>query len=156
MVPENGEAPAEPVAPADKRLIARDDKKNPLFSAYEWSYDAVERLFKVPSGLMRERTQERAENLAAEREASKIDKALLEEGIEIGKRLMEEMLAEQGAAQPAAETQPGDGKTVSAESKCPFGQALSASDNGKRGAMYLNEVGLMSALDKRRSGDSEG
>ncbi len=144
---ENGEtAPAEPVVPEDKRLIARDDKKNPLFSAWEWSYDAVERMFQVPSGFMRDRTQQRVEDIASERGAPRIDHALVEEGIEMGKRLMEELLAQQETAEAE---QASGGKTVSAEPKCPFGAAMQDADR-ERGELYLNEVGLMSALEKKR------
>jgi hypothetical protein len=42
---------------------------------------------------MRNKTQERIEELARERAASTIDLALVEEGIEIGKKMMAEMIA---------------------------------------------------------------
>ena len=42
---------------------------------------------------MRGQTQERVEELARERAAAAIDLALVEEGIEIGKRMMAEMIA---------------------------------------------------------------
>ena len=42
---------------------------------------------------MRNKTQERIEELARERVATAIDLALVEEGIEIGKKMMAEMLA---------------------------------------------------------------
>jgi hypothetical protein len=42
---------------------------------------------------MRNKTQERIEELARERAASTVDLALVEEGIEIGKRMMAEMIA---------------------------------------------------------------
>jgi hypothetical protein len=47
----------------------------------------------VPAGFMRNKTQERIEELARERAASTIDVALVEEGIEIGKKMMAEMIA---------------------------------------------------------------
>jgi hypothetical protein len=49
---------------------------------------------------MRNRTQDRVEALATERSATVIDLTLVEDGIEIGKQLMAEMLAQQGAATP--------------------------------------------------------
>jgi nucleotide-binding universal stress UspA family protein len=77
----------------EKRLVARDDKKNPLISTFEWTADAVPRIMRVPAGFMRNQTQERIEALALERAASAIDLALVEEGIEIGKKMMAEMIA---------------------------------------------------------------
>ena len=77
----------------EARLIARDDRKNPLISTFEWTDDAVQRVFRVPAGFMRNKTQERIEELARERAATSIDLALVEEGIEIGKRMMAEMMA---------------------------------------------------------------
>jgi len=49
---------------ADKRLVARDDKKNPLISTFEWKTDAAQRILRVPAGFMRNKTQERIEELA--------------------------------------------------------------------------------------------
>ena len=42
---------------------------------------------------MRSKTQERIEELARERAAASVDLGLVEEGIEIGKRMMAEMIA---------------------------------------------------------------
>ncbi|HZN54581.1 MAG TPA: universal stress protein [Candidatus Polarisedimenticolaceae bacterium] len=92
-----------PVAtPADleKKLIARDAKNVPLVSRFEWDGDAAQRMLRVPSGFMRNRTQDRIEALASERSLPRIDLALVEEGIEIGKKMMAEMLASQAAATP--------------------------------------------------------
>ena len=77
----------------EARLIARDDKKNPLISTFDWTSDATQRVFRVPAGFMRNKTQERIEELARERAVTAIDLALVEEGIEIGKRMMAEMIA---------------------------------------------------------------
>ena len=44
-------------------------------------------------GFMRNQTQERIEELARERAAAAIDLALVEDGIEIGKKMMAEMIA---------------------------------------------------------------
>ena len=52
------------------RLIARDDKKNPLISTFDWTDEATQRIFRVPAGFMRSQTQERIEELARERAAS--------------------------------------------------------------------------------------
>jgi hypothetical protein len=80
-------------AAGEARLVARDDKKNPLISTFEWTADAAQRVLRVPAGFMRNKTQERVEELARERAASTIDLGLVEEGIEIGKKMMAEMIA---------------------------------------------------------------
>jgi nucleotide-binding universal stress UspA family protein len=80
-------------ATGEAHLVARDDKKNPLISTFEWTADAAQRVLRVPAGFMRNKTQERIEALAQERGASTIDLALVEEGIEIGKKMMAEMIA---------------------------------------------------------------
>ncbi|HEY6221312.1 MAG TPA: universal stress protein, partial [Candidatus Eisenbacteria bacterium] len=85
---------AKPPSPStDARLIARDDRKNPLISPFDWTDDAVQRIFRVPVGFMRSKTQERIEELARERGVSAIDLALVEDGIEFGKKMMAEMIA---------------------------------------------------------------
>lgn len=77
----------------EARLVARDDKKNPLISTFEWTADAAQRIMRVPAGFMRNKTQERVEELARERSATTIDLALVEDGIEIGKKMMAEMIS---------------------------------------------------------------
>ena len=78
---------------ARRRLIGRDDKKNPLISTFEWTADATQRIMRVPAGFMRNKTQERIEELARERAATTIDLTLVEDGIEIGKKMMAEMIS---------------------------------------------------------------
>ena len=73
--------------------MARDDKKNPLISTFEWTAEAAQRVLRVPAGFMRNKTQERIEELARERAASTIDLALVEDCIELGKKMMAEMIA---------------------------------------------------------------
>jgi hypothetical protein len=77
----------------ETRLVARDDKKNPFISTFEWTADAAQRVLRVPAGFMRNKTQERIEDLARERHVTTIDLALVEDGIEIGKKMMAEMIA---------------------------------------------------------------
>jgi nucleotide-binding universal stress UspA family protein len=107
----------------DARLIARDDKKNPLISTFGWTDEAVQRVFRVPAGFMRNKTQERIEELARERAAATIDLALVEAGIEFGKRMMAEMIA----------TYPSPGGQPAASAPA---QASPAAEGGS----YLNEV----------------
>ena len=91
-----GTTPAEEKAgagaPGESRLVARDDRKNPLISTFDWTNDAVQRIFRVPAGFMRTQTQERIEALARERAAAAIDLVLVEGGIELGKQMMADTL----------------------------------------------------------------
>jgi hypothetical protein len=112
------------------KLIARDDKKNPLISAFGWTDEAAQRIFRVPAGFMRSKTQERIEELARERAASSIDLALVEEGIEIGKKMMADMIA----------TYSGPGATQAAPAS-----AAPAQPSGGNGKGYLNEVSPLTA-----------
>jgi nucleotide-binding universal stress UspA family protein len=122
----------------ETRLIARDDKKNPLISTFDWTDEATQRIFRVPAGFMRNKTQERIEELARERRAEAsgegrtIDLALVEEGIEIGKKMMAEMISTYSAS-PASSAVDG-AKPASAPS---------ASGNGRG---YLNEVSPLNAV----------
>ncbi len=131
---------------SEAKLIARDDRKNPLISTFDWTGDAVQRILRVPAGFMRNKTQERIEEVARERraeasgEGGAIDLALVEEGIEIGKKMMAEMIA----------TYPG-----SSASAKPQGQP--ATDPGMpaqgapaaNGGGYLNEVSALNAQERR-------
>ena len=127
----------------EAKLIARDDKKNPLISTFEWTDDAVQRVLRVPAGFMRNQTQERIEALARERaEASgagvTIDLGLVEEGIEIGKKMMAEMIASYQAPgkSPAAATPPAPAPAP-AQAGNPVRNIVVPAGNGSG---YLNEV----------------
>ncbi len=127
------------------KLIARDDRKNPLISTFDWTNDAVQRIFRVPAGFMRGKTQERVEELARERAAARraegfgeggasIDLALVEDGIEFGKKMMAEMIATYSA--PSAS--PGVAPTTR-ETPAAAPTSVQA-DPGAAGGGYLNEV----------------
>jgi nucleotide-binding universal stress UspA family protein len=123
----------------EARLVARDDKKNPLISTFAWTDDAAQRILRVPAGFMRNKTQERIEDLAKERAATTIDLALVEDGIEIGKKMMAEMIATYSGP-PAAGATPATATTPAAGN---------GSGNGRG---YLNEVSQIttrSASDER-------
>ncbi|HXW05815.1 MAG TPA: universal stress protein [Vicinamibacterales bacterium] len=119
------------------RLVARDDKKNPLISSFDWTDDAAQRILRVPAGFMRNQTQERIEDLARERAVTAIDLALVEDGIEIGKKMMAEMIATYSApgASPGAAAA---GRDAAAASAAPAG-------SGSSGGGYLNEVSPLNA-----------
>jgi len=118
------------------RLIARDERKNPLISTFDWTNDAAQRILRVPAGFMRNKTQERIEELTRERGAATIDLALVEEGIEIGKRMMAEMIANYPgpSANPPTASPSADG--TSAATGAP------ADSDGRD---YLNEVSPLTA-----------
>jgi nucleotide-binding universal stress UspA family protein len=130
-------------AESQAKLVGRDELKNPLISTFGWTNDAAHRILRVPAGFMRNKTQERIEDLARERGVAEIDLALVEEGIEIGKRMMAEMIASYSA--PTAS--PGVAATAQAGSAAP-GATSAGNGNG-----YLNEVSSLnarSASDERR------
>jgi hypothetical protein len=132
-------------ATSEARLIARDERKNPLISTFDWTNDAVQRIFRVPAGFMRSKTQERIEELARERAAAAIDLALVEDGIEIGKQMMAEMIAtystttRESAVRSAAVSDavdPRNGTTPAPAQEAPAGGG------------YLNEVRSLSATPR--------
>jgi nucleotide-binding universal stress UspA family protein len=129
----------------EARLIARDDKKNPLISTFAWTDDAVQRIFRVPAGFMRNKTQERVEELARERRAGaggdggEIDLALVEDGIEFGKKMMAEMISTYSA--PGASPQPSpEASARQAAAVKPAGQKPVPAPDAPAGGDYLNEV----------------
>jgi hypothetical protein len=124
----------------ESKLVARDDKNNPLISRFEWTNDATQRVMRVPAGFMRNKTQERIEELARERSATTIDLALVEEGIEIGKKMMAEMIA----------TYSGPPSTAAKPATAPTPASGVGNGNGRG---YLNEVSQITARnasDERR------
>jgi hypothetical protein len=130
-------------AASEAKLIARDDKKNPLISTFEWADDAAQRILRVPAGFMRNKTQERVEVLARERAATTIELALVEEAIEIGKKIMAEVIANYptagkatGAAAPADQTK----NIAEAQAKAQVVPAV--------GSGYLNEVSSLTVPSK--------
>ena len=157
------ESPAE--VPADERkLIARDDDRVPLLSNHEWTAEAIERILRVPAGFMRDRTQERVELVAREKHVAQIGIRTVEEGIELGRELMEQMIAAYEIGKDdgtqATDVAEAETKAATAAGRCPFSALaeagasdaqVEAAKDAKAGT-YLNEVGLMSALDEKRKG----
>ena len=149
-------------APGEAKLIARDDKKNPLISAFEWAEDATQRILRVPAGFMRNKTQERVEQLARERSAARIDLGIVEEAIEIGKRIMAETIAAYNA-NPAAAAKAREagappmpaGHEPSAAHKVAEAQGKNIADAQSKaqvvpavGSGYLNEVSSLTVPSK--------
>jgi len=140
------------------KILARDAKNNPLVSRYDWTGDAIERVLRVPAGFMRDKTQTRIEELAAERAAEEIDLQLVEDGIEHGRRMMAEMLGQASAQKEAAAKASGEngakghGAAEEAET-CPVDHETQAeTEEGAEAPpkMALNEVSVMTEVEKRR------
>ena len=93
---------------------------------------------------MRNKTQERIEELARERAAAAIDLALVEDGIEIGKKMMAEMIA----TYQSPGTSPASGGASLRRPRARPRQRRRTSSRPASG--YLNEV---SPLTARASGE---
>jgi hypothetical protein len=132
-----------PPSVSEPGLIARDDRKNPLISTFNWTDDAVQRIFRVPAGFMRNKTQERVEELARERAAAAIDLALVEDGIELGKKMMAEMIATYSAP-PARESAVPSAPVADAVDP-RSGATPAPVREAPAGGGYLNEVRSLSA-----------
>lgn len=117
------------------KILARDAKNNPFLSRFDWTSGGLERILRVPSGFMRDRTQRRVEELAAEKGATEIDLELVEDGIEHGKQMMAEMLGqvEQQKAEEAGRTS----STVEVRDE-------------ELPPLALNEVSVMTEMEKKR------
>jgi hypothetical protein len=103
---------------------------------FDWTTEATQRILRVPAGFMRSQTQERIEELARQRSASAIDLALVEDGIEIGKKMMAEMIANYQA--------PGKSPAPAAQVQADPSAATPSAPAGN-GAGYLNEVSPLNA-----------
>ncbi len=147
-----GEDGARTAGAEGPKLIARDDKKNPLISTFEWTSDAMQRIFRVPAGFMRSQTQERIEELARERAATSIDLALVEAGIELGKAMMAEMIANYQAPgkSPGAPAAPVPTSPSATPSSAPAEASVAPRTvvPAGNGSGYLNEVSPLSATPR--------
>jgi nucleotide-binding universal stress UspA family protein len=168
--PEPTEVPDPPtVRDAEKRIVARDSKGTPLISDFDWTPDAVERILRVPGGFMRNKTQERIEELVRQRDLREVDLAVVEDGLEIGRHMMAEMIGQYGASREASAAGgdlPASGEAESGRSASPpdtggpakgeggpgAAEGRSPAANGSRGggSPALNETGWMSEMARRR------
>jgi hypothetical protein len=152
---ETSAGSGSPQGPAsgEARLIARDDKKNPLISTFEWAEDAAQRILRVPAGFMRNKTQERVEALGRERAATKIELALVEEAIEIGKKIMAEVIANYPTAgKGAAVAIPAGHEAARTIAEAQSKNIAEAQNRGQVvpavGSGYLNEVSSLTVPSK--------
>ena len=145
--PENGADTAEPVLEPEadtKRLIARDAHGAPLFSEFDWTEDASERIRRVPAGFMRDRTQARIEELTRQQGGRQIDLERVEAGIELGLQMMTEMVA-QNEANSAQERQ----DEPAAAAQCPAATRRNSERTGSQ-PKPLNEVSPVNELAAMR------
>jgi hypothetical protein len=142
----------EPAAsPAvDLKLVARDGKGVALMSAREWTTPAIERIVRVPAGFMRDRTQERVEALAAGQGVASIDLPLVEEGIELGRVAMEEMVAQLSASGAVPTSAPAEAPAPQQGSACPFARVAASQPDAMRHLFPLDEVSVMSEMERQR------
>ena len=118
-----------------------------MISTFDWTNDAVQRIFRVPAGFMRSKTQERIEELARERAAASIDLALVEEGIEIGKQMMAEMIATYSP--PAAITE-REARTLQRGSS-PLDRGRRLPQRGERTRVQLSSIASAARTTSRFS-----
>jgi hypothetical protein len=101
---------------------------------------------------MRNKTQERVEGLARERALTAIDLALVEEGVEIGKKMMAEMIAAAGkgaaAAAPSSHGPSHAHKVEEAQGKNITDAQNRAQVVPAVGSGYLNEVSSLTVPKK--------
>lgn len=135
-------------------LVARDENNNPLYSRLQWTREAVERLFRVPTGFMRVRLQERAERLVDERELQRVDLSVIEEGIDEGRREMEGFIRDQETASRSVAAIVGNDESPMNNAEAVDGPDRRTDvDRAARDRLYLNEVGLLQAFEARRKRD---
>ncbi len=128
----------------DEITIGIDDKGESLRSVFTWTDEAVAKLFTIPAGFMRDRTQRRAEALALESQIESIDNELLARAVEQGKTAMIDALVETGMLTPeqqsmlldlkgkhAMKTNEPPASGPGGEAKCPF-DALFSQDKEQR------------------------
>ncbi len=124
------------------KLIARDKKGTPLKSVYDWTAEASERILRVPAGFMRDKVQERIESIALEEKTFSIDIGLVEKGIEIGRKMMEEMIT--------AQTN-GNGNSRMSGAPEYGSEEVNDYPHDQPPKENLNEVSVMSELESKRS-----
>lgn len=121
-------------------IVGTDDEGHAMRSALAWQDDALQRMLRVPAGFMRERTQSRVEEAAAESGAAEVTMALVEEGLQRGRDMMNKLLEEAGGLDALMETAPAEIKQAVEsvpEGVCPFHAAKEKAGEDKP---MLNEV----------------
>lgn len=128
----------------DKKIIGSDEKGIQLRSVFSWSEEATARMLRVPSGFMRDKTQERVENLALEAKAEVVDIGLVEAGLEIGRKMMEEFVQQNGLMDAAPKKEAG---------KCPFSSLVDTGPNGPGKEAFQGVLQTYNQEAKTNGGD---
>ncbi len=163
----NGNVGDQEILDSGMKLIARDRGNVPLKSVFAWAEDAVERVLRVPAGFMRDRVQEKVENMALDEKVLEISMELVERGIAMGRQMMEEMLAtaglsknSNGASASAAHTESighngsnGKDHGQGGEEPAPVYADVDVNDYTENSPpkQMMNEEGIMNELEKKRS-----
>jgi len=150
-----GAEPTPEPGPDGRRLIARDAHATPLFSAFDWTEEAIARIQRVPAGFMRDRTQARIEDLAREQGSRQIDLERVEAGIELGLQMMAEMVSQQSAHSDGERRE-----EAAAAARCPAASRRGSEPGKGDPEEPLNEVRPITELAAVRMllterGDSE-
>jgi nucleotide-binding universal stress UspA family protein/rubrerythrin len=87
---------------------------------FSWTRDAINRLNRVPEGFMRDMTREKIEEYARQHEVQLVTLDVAEKGIEVGRRLMAEMIA--GYSQARNDAKEGNGQQTEVAAP-PLGKA---------------------------------
>jgi len=125
------------------------DPQTAHFTGFEWTPDAAERILRVPSGFMRDKVQERIESVALDNKVITIDLDLVEKGLEIGRMMMEEMITSQSNSNGPASN--GNGNSRLAVPPVYGNEEVNDYPPNQPPKENLNEVSVMSELDKKRS-----
>ncbi len=117
-------------------VLAHDEKGIEFRSSYAWSPEALDRMLRVPAGFMRDRTQQRVEQIAQEKTLETIQMETVEGGLDMGRSMMNDLLRQAGFMD---KTEP---EVTATEGVCPF--HVKAVNEGKTSNdEAINEVGFM-------------
>ncbi len=162
-----GTVEEEEIQDSGLKLIVRDKGNVPLRSVFAWTDDAAERILRVPAGFMRDRVQGKVENMALDEKILEINLELVEKGISAGRQMMEEMLASAGLSKDSngaskgsvsngVDSSNGSNDKNGSDDKVdstPVYADISINDypTNSPPKRMMNEEGVMSELDKKRS-----
>ena len=119
---EAGQVVSSPREDIESRpVVGHDADGVPVHSTCQWNEDALTRLMQIPAGFMRDRNQERVEAVA---NGTPVNLDMVEAALEEGRRLMAELLEENGSLEEVLEGTKGQTQVSGDMSKCPFHQAM--------------------------------
>ena len=131
------------------QIVGTDAEGVPLHSNWQWDEDALARILRVPSGFMRDRTQQRVEQVAQEQGLESINMASVEEGLARGRDMMNDLLRQAGMIDQATPEQ------AAKEGVCPF-HVQGLAEQKSKSEEAINEIGFMrQMLEYSRQGESK-